>query len=131
MKTLHLRVTLATGNDDLRAGSTADFLVKIEGIALPLEQRHFVGTGGLPPRSTRSFDLRFAVPDSFQPRHLENVQIRHVSHESFGQTADNWDLRVATVDIMPAPQPATRIAVTREAKRFDGGNRVLILPSLV
>jgi hypothetical protein len=124
MKTLHLRVTVITGNDDLRGGSWADFLLKIEGNPTPLEQRQFTGTGGLGARSSVSIDLRFSVPDDFEPHHIENFQIRHVSQEGFLQTADNWDLRLAVVDIIPTPKPNIRIGATGNW-RFDGSHRVL------
>ena len=130
MKTLHLRVTLITGNDDLRRGSWADFLLKIEGNSVPLEARQFTGTGGLGPRSSRSFDVRLPVPDTFEPRHIENFQIRHVSHEDLFETADNWDLRFAVVDIIPAPPPSKRVGTTG-SHRFDGSHRVLITPSVI
>jgi len=130
MKTLHLRVTLRSGKDDLRGGSWADFLLKIEGIPTPLEQRQFTGTGGLAPDSIRTFSARFAVPDNFEPKHIENFQIRHVSQEGLFQTADNWDLRYAIVDIIPAPPPAIRIGATGN-HRFDGNHRVLITKSVV
>lgn len=130
MKTLHLRVTLLTGNDDLRGGSWADFLLKIEGNPTPLEQRQFTGTGGLGARSSVSLDIRFSVPDTFEPRQIENFQIRHVSQEGFLQTADNWDLRFAVVDIIPTPPPYIRIGTTN-AWRFDGSHRVLTKASLI
>ncbi len=130
MKTLHLRVTLSTGNDDLRGGSWADFLLKIEGNPTPLEARQFTGTGGLGPRSSRNFNVRFSVPDTFEPRHIENFQIRHVSQESFPQTADNWDLKFAVVDIIPTPTPSVRVG-SAGAHRFNGGHRVLITASVI
>lgn len=130
MKTIHLRVTLLTGNDDLRGGSWADFILKLEGIPTPLEQRQFTGTGGLGGRSSHGFDVRFMVPDTFQPSHIENFQIRHVSQESFGQTADNWDLRYATVDLIPTPPPAARVGATGP-HRFDGSHRVLTTASRI
>ena len=70
------------------------------------------------------------MPTTFEPRHIENFQIRHVSQEGFLQTADNWDLRLAVVDIIPTPPPSIRIGVT-SSFRFDGSHRVLTKPSLV
>ncbi len=130
MKTLHLRVTLRSGKDDLRYGSWADFLLKIEGNSTPLEQRQFTGTRGLAPGSMRTFNVRFAVPDSFEPRHIENFQIRHVSQEGFAQSADNWDMRYAIVDIIPTPLRSIRVGVAG-AHRFDGSHRVDITASRV
>lgn len=130
MKTLHLRVALHTGDDDLRGGSWADFILKVEGVAAPLEHRQFTGTGGLPGGSARFFNVRLGVPDTFEPWHIEHFQIRHVSQEGPFQTADNWNLNRATVDIVPTPPPVTRIG-TAGPHRFDGSHRVLTTTSRV
>ncbi len=130
MKTLHLRVALRTGGDDLRGGSWADFILKVEGVPAPLEHRQFTGTRGLSEGSARVFDVRLAVPDTFEPWHIEHFQIRHVSQEGPFQTADNWDLSRATVDIVPTPPPVIRIGVAGP-HRFDGSHRVLTTTSRV
>jgi hypothetical protein len=76
------------------------------------------------------FDVTFSVPDTFKPSDIEFFQIRHVSQESFGQTADHWNLGNVTIGILPTPQPL--ILVGRAGPhRFDGRNCVLAIPVAV
>lgn len=124
MAFLRLSVHLVTGDDDLRRGSWADFILKLRGNPTPLERPQFTGVSGLGPRSSTPLTVTFVVPDTFRPSDIEFFQIRHVSHESDGQTADNWDLRTVTVDILPAPAPVTRVG-RGDSHRFDGSRRVL------
>ena len=121
---LNLLVSITTGNDDLRGGSWADFILKLRSAPALRERLQFTGTGGLGPRSFRQFRVTFAVPDSFRPTDIEFFQIRNVSQESFGQTADNWDLRTVIVDIIPTPPPSVRVG-RADNHRFDGSHRVL------
>jgi hypothetical protein len=124
MAVLHLSISLSTGTDDLRPGSWADFILKISNMSLPLEQRQFVGRKGLGAGSAVRFSVRFSVPDNFGPKDIEFFQIRHVSHEDFAQTADNWDMNSVTVDIIPASPAPIRLG-RGGPHRFMGNTRVL------
>lgn len=86
-------VTLTTGGDDLRGGSWADLVVKLQGRdALTISR--FTGTAGLPADGDPA-KFPAEVPGLTAPDQVEMFQILHVSQEGFGQTADNWDLKAA------------------------------------
>ena len=129
MAILALRVTVLTTDDDLRGGSWADFILKLRSSPTLSERLRFTGTGGLGGGSSRSFDVTFVVPDTFKRTDIEFFQLRHVSQESFGQTADNWNIGSVTVDILPTPTPVIR-AGKGGPHRFDGSRRVLTIPAI-
>ena len=114
-----LLVTLETHGDDLRAGSWADFSVKLRDIPDPIERRRFTGTTGLSGHTTSCFQIE-DIPELTNPDQIEFFQITHNSQESFGHTADNWDA-TAHVDLLPS-----RELGAGGPHRFQGDARNLV-----
>lgn len=116
-----LSITITTGGDDLRGGSWANFAVKLRG--RPLQQfEAFFGRGGLGGGSIRSVDL--FVPELTNENQIEYFQLVHVSHEDFGQTADNWDMN--DVKIVRRINRRTCVEIAEHGPyRFTGSTRTL------
>lgn len=112
-----LQVITRTHDDDLQGGSWADLIVKLRGRRTPVERREFTTRSGLAGNSTRTFTVD--IPELHDPNQIEFFEIRHVSQEDFGQTADNWN---ATIDIDLGEPP--RLA-TSGFHRYDGSHRTV------
>lgn len=97
MATLELEIQ--THDDDLRAGSYAHLYIKLRNMREPLVWENFTGKNGL--RSNSFTRRRREFPEIRDIDQIESFRVEHVSQESFGQTADNWDATISINVVSP------------------------------
>lgn len=117
-------IRLVTGGDDLRGGSYANFYLKLRNQPL-LRFNNFTSRHELPNNSLRRYIIE--VPQLTDASQVEYCEIEHVSQESFGQTADNWNLNRAFI-IMRRGTSAPLLICESRFHRFQGNTRRLTLP---
>lgn len=123
--TTRVEIALRTGGDDLRQGSYANFYIKLRN--QPLQRfSNFTNQQVLPNDSFREFGVN--VPGLTFPGEVEYCEIEHVTQESFGETADNWNLDMALVIMRPGRGvfPIV-ICESNTLHRFQGNTRRLRL----
>ena len=120
-----VEILLQTGGDDLRQGSYANFYIKLRGRPLiarnNITRRQNLANNSL---TRRTID----IPELTSLNQVEYCEIEHVSQESGGQTADNWNLDSAVIRMRrPSDSALVTICERTRRHRFDGNNRRLTI----
>jgi hypothetical protein len=117
-----IRMTGATGDDDLRSDCHAVLRIFLKGNPNPLVFDPILGGQG----DNTTFDVSRDIGNVPDPNSINSFQIEHVSVEHGFETRDNWNMNFAAFEFRSGPFP---IVVARSGfHRFTGDSAVLDIP---
>jgi hypothetical protein len=120
-----IRMSGATGNDDLRGDCYAILRVFLKGSPTPLIFDPIFGGQG----ANTTFDVSRDIVGVSSPTDINSFEIEHVSVEHGAETPDNWDMNFVQFQLI-VPGSFPQVIAQAGFHRFMGDSAVLDVPVL-